>query len=168
MARNRRRQDERLRELYDLVPVVQCKGLCHGACCFIDASVRERERMEHAGGRRLTTIDARVEGGTRRDARGNLLARYRCSMLTTDGRCSVYEDRPMVCRLYGAAEGLECKFGCQPQRLLLTVPEAVELLVESMHVGGFVKGMLDASVAMRKQAEAHRDILSKRWRSGAI
>jgi hypothetical protein len=31
-----------------------------------------------------------------------------------NGRCSVYEVRPMVCRLWGAVEGMKWPFGCAP------------------------------------------------------
>jgi Fe-S-cluster containining protein len=155
MAPNPRRRDARLQELYDRVPSIECKGMCHGACCFIDASIRERERMEQASGRKLDTLDAKRDpeaGGTQRDRRGGLLARYRCSMLTNDGRCSVYDLRPMICRLYGVAEGLECKHGCKPERML-TAGETVELVVAAMHAGGYAKGMLESSIEMRKRAE---------------
>ena len=39
-------------------------------------------------------------------------------MLTAEGRCSVYSIRPLICRIWGAAEGIPCVFGCQPERLL--------------------------------------------------
>jgi hypothetical protein len=34
-----------------------------------------------------------------------------CELLV-DGRCSIYQDRPLICRLYGVAEGLPCPHGC--------------------------------------------------------
>jgi hypothetical protein len=34
------------------------------------------------------------------------------------GRCTVYADRPLICRLFGAVEDLRCPFGCLPERLL--------------------------------------------------
>jgi len=41
-----------------------------------------------------------------------------CTLLTKEGRCSVYEIRPMVCRLFGVSIGIECPWGCKPSRLL--------------------------------------------------
>ncbi len=35
-----------------------------------------------------------------------------------NGRCSIYEVRPFICRLYGTVEGLRCPHGCGPARLL--------------------------------------------------
>lgn len=61
------------------------------------------------------------------------MPRYTCSMLTEDGRCSQYEIRPMICRLYGAAEGIECSRGCKP---IIGFAEGVALLGESMKIGG--------------------------------
>ena len=34
-----------------------------------------------------------------------------------DGKCSVYEKRPFICRLYGASELLKCEH-CTPERYL--------------------------------------------------
>ena len=31
-----------------------------------------------------------------------------------DGKCSIYENRPFMCRLYGTTENLKCPHGCQP------------------------------------------------------
>jgi Fe-S-cluster containining protein len=53
-----------------------------------------------------------------------------CSALTPEGRCSIYEHRPLICRLYGVAEGLECHAGCVPAAGLLTRHQAKALLRE--------------------------------------
>lgn len=139
MAPNPRRQDERLAELYDQVPTIRCKGSCHDACCFIDASVRERDVVERASGERLETHDALAPGGAgpQFDRDGRPLARFRCSMLTNDGRCSVYEDRPMVCRLFGTVKtNMECHHGCRPERMLSSL-DAIRLLLDSFEAGGY-------------------------------
>lgn len=161
MAPNPRLIDQRLQALYDRVPAIDCQGHCHDACCFTDASLRERERMRRASGLELGTVDIFTLPGnpTRFDRHGQPLARYRCTMLTDEGRCGVYEHRPMICRLYGVFEGLRCEYGCEPERMLTTA-EAVELLVESMHVGGHTKGMLDSSIDARKTAERHREFFA--------
>lgn len=38
--------------------------------------------------------------------------------LLKDERCSIYNARPAICRLYGIAEGLEYAFGCEPKKKL--------------------------------------------------
>lgn len=59
-----------------------------------------------------------------------------CPFLTVDGQCDVYEARPLICRLYGAAEGLECPHGCRPHRYL-TFREAAGL-IRQVDAGGTV------------------------------
>lgn len=146
MAPNPRRVDARLAELYARVPPVACKGLCHGACCFVQASGRESQLLDQATGRKLGTVDAAAPGGagTQRDRHGRLLARYRCTMLTDHGTCGAYAQRPMICRLYGVAEGMECEHGCQPERLL-SVEETLELLQDSLIAGGRPTGAVPQS-----------------------
>lgn len=158
MARNPRRVDAELQRLYDRVPEVKCDGSCHGACCFIEASVRERERMERASGQRLDTLDAAAPNGagSKIGHDGRLLGRYRCSMLTDDGRCGVYDARPMICRLFGVAEGMECHRGCIPDRML-SFAEAAELLTEAMRVGGDPRGRAVDGATVRQIFEAGDD-----------
>lgn len=156
MAPNPRRQDARLQALYDRVPAIKCKGHCHDACCFIDASTREIERMERSSGVKLTTVDAAAPNGpgSKVGHDGHILARYRCSMLTDDGRCSVYALRPMVCRLFGVMEGMECEYGCKPTRVL-SAGEGIELLAEAMNVGG---GGSWNGVLMRQMMESDEEL----------
>jgi Fe-S-cluster containining protein len=100
-----------LRDLWDQVPkMVDCKGLCHSSCGPVPASPLERKLIEERAGKRL-------------GSRGNLT----CSMLTPEGRCSVYSIRPLICRIWGAARGVPCVHGCKPERLL-TLDEANKLM----------------------------------------
>lgn len=50
----------------------------------------------------------------------------RCALLRRDGACSVYVDRPLICRLWGVVETMPCPFGCRPERWL-SEQEALEL-----------------------------------------
>lgn len=154
---NPRRQDERLQAIYDRLPSIECKGACHGACCFIEASQRERERMERASGQKLDTVDAADPAvnplGLPQIGRDNRpLARFRCTMLGDDGRCTVYDLRPMICRMYGVVEGLECYRGCKPERTI-PAPEAMILLAEAMEVGGKPPEGYPSVAALRAAAE---------------
>lgn len=38
---------------------------------------------------------------------------------------SVYEARPLICRVYGVAEGLRCEHGCWPEK----VPSRMEAMI---------------------------------------
>lgn len=116
-----------LRELYKQVPRVECKGLCQDACGPIDPPPLELEIMEKRAGKPLTT---RMTGAEVRAAavNGTLVGR-RCGYLSPAGACTVYGDRPMICRIWGAVESMPCHHGCQPVGgRYLSDAEAYELL----------------------------------------
>lgn len=117
VAPNPRRQNAKLDELYAGLPKIQCQGFCSASCGPIGMSLRERERAEQAGGRELPII-----------RQGS------CPMLV-DRRCSIYEVRPMTCRLWGMVEAMRCPYGCQPERLL-TDEEGKRLLEGAEAIGG--------------------------------
>jgi Fe-S-cluster containining protein len=86
-----------LDDLYAQVPDVGCKGLCVNSCGSVAMSPEEQRRIAERGVH-LPLLAAFVD---------------HCPALR-NGRCSVYEVRPMVCRLWGAVEGMKCPFGCAP------------------------------------------------------
>ena len=57
-----------------------------------------------------------------------------CPMLD-NGRCSVYDIRPMICRLWGIVETMLCHHGCKPDRVL-TAEEGFEFLQRAAEIGG--------------------------------
>lgn len=59
---------------------------------------------------------------------------YYCPALR-DGRCSVYDDRPTICRLWGATTSMPCPHGCAPEDAL-TQSESFELLALAAQAGG--------------------------------
>ena len=99
---------QRLADLYAQVPDPGCRGLCHDTCTTIGAGPAELAAIEAAGGQ-IRTLEAASDV--------NLTAP--CPSLTEEGRCGVYEVRPMVCRLWGAVETLPCPYGCRPPGGLL-------------------------------------------------
>ena len=64
---------------------------------------------------------------------------YYCPALV-DGRCRVYEDRPTICRLWGATESMPCPHGCTPAGAL-SRQQSHDLLRRAAEVGG---GMVDS------------------------
>lgn len=58
-----------------------------------------------------------------------------CPALVAD-RCSVYEDRPLICRLWGAVESMPCPHGCEVTPGLLMDAGAQTLIRRSLEVGG--------------------------------
>lgn len=117
-----------LERIYRSVPTVQCRGLCARSCGPIDMSVEERRRIADRG----VTIEpptiallAIHDGGEPMD----------CPALVA-GRCSVYEDRPLICRLWGAVESMPCPHGCEATPGLLMDAGAQTLIQRSLEVGG--------------------------------
>lgn len=134
MAPNPRRVEAKFRELYEEVPSIDCKGGCHNACCFIVCTIHEKERVEKLTGKKFETVDLMEQPKTRIGSDGRPLARFVCSALTEDGRCSVYDDRPLICRLYGVSEGMPCFRGCKPDRAL-SHDETLDLIQRAEKLG---------------------------------
>ncbi len=61
----------------------------------------------------------------------------KCPALNAQRRCSVYDRRPMICRIWGASKMLVCVWGCKPiEGRYLTHAESMELLHLSRSIGG--------------------------------
>ena len=90
----------RLKKLYAELPGIQCKGLCVESCTAIGYSSVEADLIQLAG----QDLPKLREG--------------RCSALTPKGRCGVYSNRPLVCRLFGLVEEMRCPHGCIPEQFL--------------------------------------------------
>jgi Fe-S-cluster containining protein len=122
----RSERDAQLAELYARIPAIPaCDGRCWTSCGPIEMSDRERQRIR-AAGTRITPYDkamADVEG-------------FWCDALTGDKRCAVYDLRPLVCRLWGAVEGMPCVYGCVPEGGFLSDMDAYRMIAESMRIGG--------------------------------
>ena len=90
-----------LEDIYNEVPELECKRLCADYCTTgpIPMGKIEWERVKkHLG--------SSPKGDTKT---------WVCPML--DGTtCTVHAVRPLICRLWGAARGMECPHGCKPKR----------------------------------------------------
>lgn len=124
MGKRRRAADvnAELDALYATLPTIDCKGLCWDSCGRIGMSKAEHRRIVGEHG-----VD--IPDGTK-SAQPAL-----CVALTILRRCSVYEIRPLICRLWGLIESLPCTFGCRPERYL-TDAEAYELLAQAHDISG--------------------------------
>jgi uncharacterized protein len=101
---------EKLTRIYEQVPEVHCKGLCYQNCSIIPVT-----EVEHA-------VIAKRHGSPP-EAIGII-----CDKLK-NGRCTIYADRPLICRLFGAVKGMRCPFGCTPKQFL-SQRDAYKLLDE--------------------------------------
>ncbi len=104
----------KLLSIYDKIPSIECKGLCHESCTIAPAAKIEirRAKEAYAGVKLFSQSDVM-------NKMGNVLKSEIpvCKMLK-GGRCTIYRVRPAICRMYGVAKGLECEFGCVPNRYL--------------------------------------------------
>jgi len=103
----------KLEAIYSKIPTIECKGLCHQWCTIVPAAKIEIKRAKGRMGGKNPFNPAsalqKIQAGTNKIPS--------CSALK-DNKCSIYTARPAICRLYGAAEGLDCPFGCEPKKKL--------------------------------------------------
>lgn len=101
------------------VPAMHCKGLCQDSCGPIEASSAERALLAERG-IELPDIAVALSDDE-----------YVCPALV-DGRCTVHDVRPVLCRLWGAVEEMPCPWGCVPVGGRLASPEGLAILGEVM------------------------------------
>jgi len=102
----------KLDELYKEIPSIECKGLCHPSCTVIPvAKIENRRARDRLGKSPYNSLFDTLE-----EAKVNGLIPP-CRALK-NGKCSIYDIRPAICRLYGVSEGLPCMFGCKPKETI--------------------------------------------------
>ncbi len=91
-----RKKKSKLKAIYDQVPDAGCKGLCYHECSAIGMSKGELNEIVKETGKKPAI---RYEGS--------------CIFLI-DKRCSIYNFRPLICRLFGSVDSnnLKCPHGC--------------------------------------------------------
>lgn len=93
----------RLQQIYDCLPQINCKRECQNSCGPIIWT-----RIEHENIRRAVSGNFRIIED---------MAHPACPYLQGVS-CSIYNSRPLVCRLFGGIRATPCKHGCQPDRWL--------------------------------------------------
>jgi Fe-S-cluster containining protein len=95
----------RLKEMYDEIPAFQCRKGCFDCCGPVPFAKEEWLRVR----------DKRPTTG------------FTCAYASDDG-CAIYQNRPLMCRLFGAVDRdiLLCPHGCRPHRLM-SATRAAEL-----------------------------------------
>jgi hypothetical protein len=83
------------------IPSFACVPGCHDCCGPVTASSEEMSRLP-------VKSDAEHEAA---------LAEYNCVHLGPKG-CEVYDQRPLICRLFGTTERLPCPRGQRPDELI--------------------------------------------------
>lgn len=104
--------------IYREVPELKCKELCQECCGPIAMTKLEFSRIRE---RTAEPINARlmplVFGNGQNLGRAVLFDCVTCPLLK-DGRCSIYDIRPLICRIWGAVQAMRCPHGCTPKRWL--------------------------------------------------
>ena len=103
-----------IEEIYSRIPKIDCQRKCQSCCSFILMSDVEATRIDHLTG----PI--------------NFLA-HPCPALSVMGDCTIYDNRPAICRLYGVVRRMTCPHGCQPETWLSDA-EAKSILEELMEL----------------------------------
>lgn len=98
---------EKLNSIYSKVPDFQCKEGCWDCCGPIHWSPAED-----------VVIDDWLKQHGRKQRFINSVADFlRCPYLDADDKCTIYEVRPIVCRLSGVVPEMPCEYG-SPKRML--------------------------------------------------
>lgn len=121
-APTRQQFRDELQAIYARVPGILCKGRCADSCTRIDATSLERallaeldvELPPHIPHQRHLELIAQGDAG-------------RCPGLSPLNTCSVYADRPLLCRTYGTQAHHICEHGCMPDRFV-GMPELAHLV----------------------------------------
>lgn len=111
---------QRMEALYATLPKIDCQGKCWHSCGPITMSALEYDRVRARVGKPIPSVTRPLQ---------------LCPLLSADHRCTVYEVRPLICRMWGVAEGMPCPFGCKPERLLSRA-EVHDLLRQAALIGG--------------------------------
>jgi hypothetical protein len=125
MTASRARVDRiaELEALYAELPVIECRGKCWDSCGRLPLLRIEQRRIRDESG-----VD--IPDGTKSKVPAV------CPALGIFNQCTVYDSRPLICRLWGLVDNLACNFGCVPEGGRLSVAEGYELLARGAEIDG--------------------------------
>lgn len=125
-----------LQEIFNSLPTIECKGLCSDSCgtfhispaemANISKFVNEHNQPWHQFLSRVDAITKALDH-TMNHAEG--CGCFKCPYLE-NGKCTIYDARPLICRLWGVSEGLGCSYGCKINGKKLSKKEAHAILDE--------------------------------------
>lgn len=126
---------KKLDRIYAQLPKIKCQKKCYMSCGPIDMTKIERQRIiDNLGFDPFLPVTALIEQLTKTPNLGALT----CPLLNQKTKkCTIYDIRPFICRLYGLVKRMTCPYGCKPERYL-TSKEAVtiQLKIESIKNNG--------------------------------
>lgn len=115
-----------LKTILDRIPNANCKGLCQKSCGpLIVSRVENRYIREYCKEHNIKYKDFPTKVNLRKIIHHikNPDSCRSCHYLTDDGRCSIYEVRPVICRMWGVTKTMPCPFECEPDRIMTTTEE---------------------------------------------
>ncbi len=124
--------------IYAAVPPVDCKGLCQESCGSVAMTEPERRRIAARHG--LVIPDGAFAFDDRK---------Y-CPALTPVGQCGVYDDRPLICRLWGTTKSMRCPHGCVPAAGFTPERVAQNLMYRLFQLGPLRLGRRDGGGTPRR------------------
>ncbi len=90
-----------IKQLRAQIPGFACVPGCHDCCGPVTASSEEMSRLP-----------------VKTDAEHSVaLEAYNCVHLGADG-CTVYSERPLICRLFGTTPNMPCPNGRRPEQMI--------------------------------------------------
>lgn len=107
--------------LYAELPKMQCQGLCADSCYSLVQTPLERDLVADVTGVQLALVQAPPTA---------------CPALGMLNTCTVYEVRPMICRLWGMSSGMRCQYGCEPEGGFLSGEQFYEFLARAAELAG--------------------------------
>ena len=123
-------------DLFDRIPKLNCTGECgrrnsrlNDTCCGpIGCTALEADWLDGFDGIKAEW-DSCGNGNVNMDIESLFPMRV-CPHLGIGGRCTAYEARPLICRLWGVVERMKCPYGCRPERYM-TEKEVNEIFNEA-------------------------------------
>lgn len=119
-----------LKAFWDGLPQIECQGLCYNSCGPIGMSEFEH-RLVSLHGADIPHYDPLAGEMWRKNVK------LYCPALTHDGKCSIYEVRPTICRLWGLGRGeMACPHGCTMSGPRLRAQEILDLQNVALVIAG--------------------------------
>jgi Fe-S-cluster containining protein len=107
--------------LYAELPTMQCQGLCADSCYSLVQTSVERDLVADVTGVRLALVQTPLTA---------------CPALGMLKTCTVYEVRPLICRLWGMTPGMRCQYGCVPEGGFLSAEQTYGFLARAAELAG--------------------------------
>lgn len=113
-----------IEELYNKIPKFTCVSGCHKCCGPVPIVFEEALKLQLP--LKSETLPFNI-------------CTLRCNYESNKG-CLIYENRPLMCRLYGTIKALTCTEGGKPERMLTEIEEQ-EIMNEYYKLKVLPKGL---------------------------